>query len=343
MKGTWYLAALAGVLCLAQSALAEPETGPFVPHRGMTITTHFTNDLGRDADSTINIAVVTSDVIRLTYTSTRGIFVSRDILMADRQDARTYVLGYAPRMPTRIDGSTSLGISAAVLDQLRSTGSADLTLIYSERLDRIDCRMRAIGVDVKVPMIIDDRVADIPAVQASIDCDGGDRRGTGNLIFASDVNNPLLIESSIRFNFERRTRTERVTRVAAGFGMHADMEQSLDTLGQYDVYGLHFDFDKAVLRPDTAQLVREIAVMLQANPGWIIQIAGHTDSIGGAQYNMRLSTERARAIRQALIARGIAPERLKAVGFGETRPKADNTTLAGRAINRRAEFRRLDR
>jgi outer membrane protein OmpA-like peptidoglycan-associated protein len=157
------------------------------------------------------------------------------------------------------------------------------------------------------------------------------------------VNNPLLIESNLRFNWETRRRTERITRVAASYGLHADMEQSLDTLGAYDVYGLHFDFDKAVLRPDTAQLVREIAIMLQGNPNWVIQIAGHTDSLGGTQYNQRLSSARARAIRQALIARGVTPDRLKAIGYGETRPKADNATLAGRAINRRVEFRRLDR
>lgn len=332
-----------GAFCQLQPASAQPEVGPFVPHRGMTITTHFANDLGRDADSTINIVGVNEDSVRLTYASTRGINVFREILMADRQSAQTYVLGYAPRMPARMEGTTSLGLSAAVLDRLRSTGSAELTLVYSDRLDRIDCLLQATGIDVKVPIIIDDRIADIPTVQATASCGAGARQGTGSLIFANDVNNPLLIESSLSFNWERRTRTERITRVAAGLGMHADMEQSLDTLGAYDVYGLHFDFDKAILRPDTAQLVREIALMLQANPGWVIQIAGHTDSTGGAQYNLRLSSERARAIRQALIARGIAPERLKAVGYGESRPKADNATFAGRAINRRAEFRRLDR
>lgn len=337
---------IAAILALGFSGapvLAQPDGGPFVPHRGMTITTHFTNDLGRDADSTINIVGVSNDAIRLTYASTRGIYVSREIRMADRENARTYVLGYAPRMPTLIEGTTSLGLSAMVLDRLRMAGRAELTLIYSERLDRIDCLLETTGVDIKVPIIIDDRIAEIPTVQANASCSAGAREGTGSLIFASDVNNPLLIESNLKFSWERRRRTERITRVAAGFGMHADMEQSLNTLGAYDVYGLHFDFDKAVLRQDTAQLVREIAVMLQANPNWILQIAGHTDSIGGPQYNLRLSTERARAVRQALVARGIAPDRLKAIGYGESRPKSDNTSLAGRAINRRVEFRRLDR
>lgn len=338
-----FAAALVALLAAAAPACAQPDAGPFVPHRGMTITTHFTNDLGRDADSTINIVGVSNEAVRLTYASTRGIYVSREIRMSDRESARTYVLGYAPRMPTVIEGTTSLGLSAVVLDKLRTAGRAELTLVYSERLDRIECLLETTGVDIKVPIIIDDRVADIPTVQANASCSTGNRQGLGTMIFASDVNNPLLIESNLKFDWERRRRAERITRVAAGFGLHADMEQALDTLGAYDVYGLHFDFDKAVLRPDTAQLVREIAVMLQGNPNWVIQIAGHTDAIGGKQYNLRLSTERARAVRQALIARGISPDRLKALGYGETRPKSDNTSLAGRAINRRVEFRRLDR
>ena len=343
MKLTRSVATLLVLLATGAPVCAQPDAGPFVPHRGMTITTHFTNDLGRDADSTINIVGVSNEAIRLTYASTRGIYVSREIRMTDRESARTYVLGYAPRMPTLIEGATSLGLSALVLDKLRSTGRAELTLIYSERLDRIECLLETTGVDIKVPIIIDDRVADIPTVQANASCSSGPRQGMGSMIFASDVNNPLLIESNLKFDWERRRRTERITRVAAGYGMHADMEQSLNTLGAYDVYGLHFDFDKAVLRPDTAQLVREIGIMLQANPNWVLQIAGHTDSVGGPQYNQRLSAERARAVRQALIARGIAPDRLKAIGYGESRPKSENTTLAGRAINRRVEFRRLDR
>jgi len=324
-------------------AAAQPYAGPFVPHRGMQITTTFHNDLGRDADSITTVVGVTSDLVSLNYTSSRGIFTRRDVRIADRQSANAYVLGYAPRMPNMIPGSTSLGLSGSVLERLRAMGSVPITLIHSEKLEQIECQLRAIAVDVKAPVIIEDRVADIPVVEAEISCGVGTRRGDGKLIIANDVNNPVVIESTLRFSWERTARTERVTRVVAGLGMHRDMEQSLETLGTYDVYGLHFDFDRAALRPDTAQLVREISIMLQANPNWVIQIAGHTDSIGGDAYNKRLSTERANAVRQALIRYGIPEQRLQAIGYGQSRPKAGNDTLAGRAINRRVEFRRLDR
>ena len=199
------------------------------------------------------------------------------------------------------------------------------------------------AVDVRVPVIIEDRILDVPTVQARVNCGSGNRTGTGQFVVANDVNNPVLIESTLNFSWEQRPRTNRVTRVVAGLGLQAEMRQALDTLGTYDVYGLLFDFDSATLRPETAQLVREIAVMLQQNPNWTILIAGHTDSIGGAEYNMRLSEQRAASVKQALISNGVAPNRLQSVGHGMTKPKADNSTLAGRAINRRVEFRRLDR
>jgi len=246
-------------------------------------------------------------------------------------------------MPAVIPGTTSLGISGAVLAQLRSTGTAPLTLVYSDRLDRIDCTLTAVAVDVKVPMLVEDRIFDLPAVQARAECGSGDRRGTGQLVFANDVNNPILIESVLNFSWESRPRTERVTRVVAGPGLHRDMEQSLNTLGTYDVYGLLFDFDSTNLRPDTAELVRDIARMLQANANWVIRIAGHTDAVGGADYNLRLSAGRAESVRRALIEQGVAPSRLETIGYGESQPRADNSTLYGRAINRRVEFRRLDR
>ncbi len=322
---------------------AHPYIGPFVPNQGMQITTTFTNDFGQDADSTTVIGQVTPASVALQYWSTRGIAVSRSILVRDRDNATSYVLGYSPRMPTTIAGTTSLGLSGAVLERLRSTGSAPLTLVYSEKLDRIACTLTAKSIDVKVPLIIEDRVADIPVVEADVACGRGNQSGTGRLTVVNDINNPVVIDSSLKFSWERRARTERVTRVAAGLGLHSEMEQSLNTLGAYDVYGLHFDFNKATLRPTTAQLVREIAVMLKSNANWVIQIAGHTDSTGKTDYNLRLSSDRASAVRRALIKEGIAEQRMKAVGFGESQPKTDNSTLAGRAINRRVEFRRLDR
>ena len=77
-------------------------------------------------------------------------------------------------------------------------------------------------------------------------------------------------------------------------------------------------------------------------PDITIEIQGHTDSRGGDDYNMRLSGERAEAVRQYLMQQGIAAGRLTARGYGETRPIDTNRTEAGRANNRRVEFVRTD-
>ena len=125
--------------------------------------------------------------------------------------------------------------------------------------------------------------------------------------------------------------------------MKSAMEQSLSTLRKYDVYGLHFDFDKATLRPESAKLIKDIATTLKNNPSWTLQINGHTDSIGDTGYNQKLSSDRAASVGAALIQKGIEASRLQTGGFGETQPKGDNVTLDGRALNRRVELLRTDR
>jgi outer membrane protein OmpA-like peptidoglycan-associated protein len=97
------------------------------------------------------------------------------------------------------------------------------------------------------------------------------------------------------------------------------------------------------MRPESAALIKDIAVTLKHNPTWTLQINGHTDSIGDPAYNQKLSAARAKAVTDALIKRGIAASRLNSAGLGETQPKGDNSTLEGRAINRRVELVRTDR
>jgi outer membrane protein OmpA-like peptidoglycan-associated protein len=102
---------------------------------------------------------------------------------------------------------------------------------------------------------------------------------------------------------------------------------------------IHFDVAESTLRPESAPLLDEVAAVLLANPEIVrIEIAGHTDPIGGVAFNTELSRRRAKAVAEALVERGIAPERLVAKGYGPSRPIADNETVEGRAANRRVEF-----
>lgn len=103
--------------------------------------------------------------------------------------------------------------------------------------------------------------------------------------------------------------------------------------------GIHFDFDKYNIKPEWVPVLDEGVEILKKHPDIKIIIEGHTDSIGTDEYNQKLSERRAKAVFDYFVSRGISPERMKTVGFGESQPKADNSTAEGRAINRRVELK----
>lgn len=106
---------------------------------------------------------------------------------------------------------------------------------------------------------------------------------------------------------------------------------------------IKFDTAKAKIRPESFELLNEIAEVIQRNPkAGRVQVEGHTDNVGGANYNLDLSQRRAESVRQYLIEQGVEPERLIAKGFGMDRPIDTNRTPAGRARNRRVVFALID-
>lgn len=102
---------------------------------------------------------------------------------------------------------------------------------------------------------------------------------------------------------------------------------------------LHFDFDKATIRPDARPVLDEAVRTLKDEPGVIVIAEGHTDSVGSEQYNQRLSVRRAQAVKDYLVRNGIDASRIRVEGFGESQPVASNATAEGRAQNRRVELR----
>lgn len=101
---------------------------------------------------------------------------------------------------------------------------------------------------------------------------------------------------------------------------------------------IEFDTAKAVIKPRFDNEIKKLAVMLQDNPDATAVIEGHTDNVGGAAMNMKLSEKRADAVRTYLIDKfGIAANRLQAKGYGLTKPRASNKTAQGRHENRRVE------
>jgi OOP family OmpA-OmpF porin len=99
-----------------------------------------------------------------------------------------------------------------------------------------------------------------------------------------------------------------------------------------------FEPGSATISAEATAILDRIVAILVANPSTVATVAGHTDADGDAVANLALSQARAEAVVAYLVAGGIEADRLRAVGFGEDRPIADNATAEGRALNRRIEF-----
>jgi len=103
-------------------------------------------------------------------------------------------------------------------------------------------------------------------------------------------------------------------------------------------FQLNFGFDKYKIIDEMIPTLEQVLVILKDKPGRNFELAGHTCNIGAEAYNQKLSERRANSVAQWLIKNGIEAKRLTPVGYGLTRPKADNKTLDGRKINRRVEI-----
>jgi outer membrane protein OmpA-like peptidoglycan-associated protein len=117
------------------------------------------------------------------------------------------------------------------------------------------------------------------------------------------------------------------------------MENSIKSGGRVTLYGILFDFNKADVKPESAPTLAEIAKLLQSEPELKLLVAGHTDNVGGFEFNRDLSTRRAKAVVAELTGKyGISPERLFPFGVSFASPLAPNETEEGRAKNRRVEL-----
>jgi outer membrane protein OmpA-like peptidoglycan-associated protein len=109
----------------------------------------------------------------------------------------------------------------------------------------------------------------------------------------------------------------------------------------YTLDNVHFDFGKATLRAESFTELEELISYLKNKDDIKVEIAGHTDNVGKEADNLKLSQQRADAIRNYVIKKGIAAARIIAKGYGASDPVADNDTEEGRQLNRRTEVRIL--
>ncbi|GLI32871.1 MAG: OmpA family protein [Deltaproteobacteria bacterium] len=100
-----------------------------------------------------------------------------------------------------------------------------------------------------------------------------------------------------------------------------------------------FDVDSARLKAGAYEDIDQVADILNRYPETRVRVSGFTDSTGSEEYNLQLSEDRALAVKDAIVDRGVAPKRIAARGFGESKPVASNATEAGRQLNRRVTIK----
>jgi outer membrane protein OmpA-like peptidoglycan-associated protein len=116
-------------------------------------------------------------------------------------------------------------------------------------------------------------------------------------------------------------------------GLGAQLKQA----GRLALYGIHFDVNSDVPRPDSEPTLQQLLQLLQGEAALTLQVEGHTDSTNTDAYNLELSDRRARAVVRWLTEHGVDGARLTPKGIGRSRPVAGNDTAQGRALNRRVE------
>ena len=156
-----------------------------------------------------------------------------------------------------------------------------------------------------------------------------------DLKVSDDPLNPIVLF----FKFEDDPFRMEVTKIQFP---HQDkkIEQSLAKEKKAVVYGIYFDFNSDKIKPESKQVLDEIAEALKDNPDWKLTVDGHTDNIGGDTYNLDLS-KRASGRKQALETQyHIEPDRLSSTGSGVAGAIDTNDTIIGRSHNRRVELTR---
>ena len=131
-----------------------------------------------------------------------------------------------------------------------------------------------------------------------------------------------------------QSMTQNMVVVSAG-----EMAKAIETGGHIALYGIHFDFNKAEIKPESKPALQEIAKLLQNDAGLKLLVVGHTDNVGGLESNLSLSKKRAEAVVTTLTNEyGVARGRLAAHGVAFLAPLTVNTSDQGRAKNRRVEL-----
>ena len=285
--------------------------------------------------------------------------------LATSHDYRPFVCGHNPDY---YPGTDPLGASTEMLQQLRDGKQVDFhfnsdsdmagnlsmlgqltgpvtdapQMSLRAGIQMYGCSLHRVEpVDLAWPVLLNDKPVDLPVLHAMCSFPDGEE---AHIYFLDQLDNPLTMIGELGVVpeiFGTIQITFPPADVKAALQIQSDMEKSLADKKPVEIYGIYFDFNSSVIKPQSESVLKEIAGILQKNPDWKLSVSGHTDNIGDDAANLTLSQQRAAAVKDALVTRyRIAPDRLATSGHGASEPIATNSTMIGRAKNRRVELQR---
>lgn len=355
------------IAALLAATTGAAQARPHVPLvQGLTVVEAWRGDSTQgDYESSIRVDEVNAQDVTLILTA-RSLNLSIDTKMprATMRYARTYRQVWTSMDPEMITGATSMTLSSALLNELATKGATTMTIIptvgsgrgstldqmgmlekvvmsdntaagtpYSGTLRRVEPH------DVPFALLINGMPSSIPAIHVRGEVVAQNDSMNVELYVLDDPLLPIVLEGdAVGRNGGRVIKITYPDPEAA-----SALEHALANKQPAEVYDIYFDYNEATITPASNVALRNIADILKRHPDWRLDVSGHTDNIGGTgPANAALSAKRAAAVANALTSQyGVAANKLSSRGVGSGQPIAPNTTLEGRAKNRRVELRRL--
>jgi hypothetical protein len=333
--------------CPPPSATADAEMAAQAAARiplkvGLTMS-HITKASEKDYEHECLAQVTAVDARGVDVTSSCPVGKDRKLLTASRRicrgdliDSHIYVAEFDTGWPPTMRGSLQFSLSDSSFAALKERGATRHRFLNVA--DRTDKKL-VLDIDIDGPLksegkgtfkiIVNDTTMEVPTIEGTL-------QQKNDLIRVKVLDEPHF---PFMLDYYHPATHFFITYTKVSFPTPHSIEQHLATDRKVDVYGIYFDFASDSLRKESEPVLREIATALNSHPDWKLTITGHTDSIGGLAANLELSRKRSARVRRALVEQfHVDDARLTTSGYGAGQPKDVNTTVEGRARNRRVEL-----